>query len=67
MASAAQLAALRKETFWANRSEVNDAERDYYAAKWGAKGKTGEEDFFATFMTFACLVYCDRVDASFDA
>jgi len=38
MASAAQLAALRQETFWANRSEVNDAERDYYAAKSGAKG-----------------------------
>jgi len=47
MASAAQLAALRQETFWANRSEVNDAERDYYAAKSGAKvdnlaGMTGQ-------------------------
>merc|ERR1712027_49835 len=38
MASAAQLAALRQETFWANRSEINDAERDFYAAKSGAKG-----------------------------
>jgi len=38
MASAAQLAALRQETFWANRSEVNDAERDFYAVKSGAKG-----------------------------
>merc|ERR1711992_290515 len=37
MASAAQLAALRQETFWANRSEINDAERDFYAAKSGAK------------------------------
>merc|ERR1712039_34615 len=47
MATAAQLAALRQETFWANRSEVNDAERDYYAAKSGAKvdnlaGMTGQ-------------------------
>jgi len=47
MASAAQLAALRQETFWTNRSEVNDAERDYYAAKSGAKvdnlaGMTGQ-------------------------
>merc|ERR1711992_141231 len=47
MASAAQLAALRQETFWANRSEINDAERDFYAAKSGAKvdnlaGMTGQ-------------------------
>merc|ERR1712039_739884 len=47
MATAAQLAALRQETFWANRSEVNDAERDFYAAKSGAKvdnlaGMTGQ-------------------------
>ena len=42
MATAAQLAALRQETFWANRSEVNDAERDFYAAKSGAKVSKGE-------------------------
>ena len=44
MASAAQLAALRQETFWANRSEVNDAERDYYAAKSGAKVRKEGDD-----------------------
>ena len=49
MATAAQLAALRQETFWANRSEVNDAERDFYAAKSGAKvgnlaGMTGQSN-----------------------
>ena len=43
MASAAQLAALRQETFWTNRSEVNDAERDYYAAKSGAKVRQERE------------------------
>merc|ERR1712210_371818 len=50
MASAAQLAALRQETFWANRSEVNDAERDFYAVKSGAKvdnlaGMAGQGQF----------------------
>ena len=49
MASAAQLAALRQETFWANRSEVNDAERDYYAAKSGAKVRRSSVERYATF------------------
>ena len=51
MASAAQLAALRQETFWANRSEINDAERDFYAAKSGAKVRQKKLNFHNHFTT----------------
>ncbi len=37
MSSPATLSALKQETYFANRSEINAAERDYYAAKSGAK------------------------------
>ena len=37
MSSPATLSALKQETYFANRSEINAAERDYYAAKSRAK------------------------------